>query len=190
MEDENYSKDFKNLNLKEENLDNKNFENCSFENCSFLGTSMKGTSFIDCTFKECKISLIKIDSSTKIQDVEFLDSKIVGVMFSKCSGFTTSFSFSQCHLKHCDFSEMKLNSTKFIKCMIEGCDFINTELKKSNFNHSKFTDTTIQGCNLTESNFLHATDFIINPAENKMFRAKFSATELEGLVKTFGIKVE
>lgn len=190
MEKENYSKNFKHLKLQETGMEGSKFENCNFDNCNFLGTYLDETSFDGCVFTNCRISLVKITNSTKMQNVRFEKCEILGVLFSKSKKVISPIHFDECHLKNCDFSDMKLNSSKFIKCLIEGSDFINSELKLASFKKSRLPDTTIQGCTLIDSNFLHASDFLINPAENKLFNAKFSASGLIGLVKTFGIKVE
>jgi len=133
--------------------------------------------------------LTKIDFA-KFNQVLFKECKISGIHFNKLNPLFLTMEFEKCAIKHCDFSDIKLNKTKFTSSILEGCDFISTELKGANFRKVKFEDVVFDNCNLTEANFLGAEGFRINPTNNKIFKAKFNRDNLLGLVYDFGIITE
>jgi uncharacterized protein YjbI with pentapeptide repeats len=186
LDNENYDKRFEKLNEKD--LSGKLFENCQFIKCKFIGTDVSNASFINCTFDESELTMCKTANS-KFNEVFFVASKIVGMDLSLINKQFVGMSFSKCVLKHCNFSNLSIPKTKFIKSDIDGCDFLDCDLKESKFSDCDFRDCTFQNTDLRKASFKKSIGFTINPSLNKVFGAEFDYPGVLGLVKDFGIKL-
>jgi len=83
-----------------------------------------------------------------------------------------------------------MKKTEFKKCILKETDFIDTDLTGSNFAGSDLTKSKFQNSNLEKSNFVGATNYIFDPSNNKIKKAKFSAPEVLALLKSFDITIE
>lgn len=186
IEIENLDKTFKNL--KGEVLEKKIFKHCIFVDCSFLGNKLNKTQFEDCLFENCNLTMPKI-MGTEFKNIQFKKCKIARINFSRVKNKVMFFSFEKFSLIQCISSDLILRESNFIGCEIDGTDFLNIDLFESNFKSSRFKETIFQNCNLIGSNFLKTERVKINPAINKMEKARFDKENLFGLVSYFGIKI-
>lgn len=171
-------------------LDNTNeYECCTFKNCDFSGAYLTSTRFIDCEFVECNLSNIHVEE-TSFLDCVFCNCKMLGIQFDRCNHLLFSAKFESCQLDHSTFYQMKLQQSEFDGSSMEGVDFTDAELKGAkitycNLFNAKFERTNLQGADLTGS-----TRFSIDPEQNQISKAKFSQSELEGLLTQHNIKVD
>jgi uncharacterized protein YjbI with pentapeptide repeats len=82
-----------------------------------------------------------------------------------------------------------LKRTKFVSCQLQGADFTESDLKEAVFNESDLTTTTFQSTNLEKADLSNAYNYNINPVYNKIKKAKFSRSGLDGLLSSFGIVI-
>ena len=73
-------------------------------------------------------------------------------------------------MKEVDFTEAELGEASFTGSNLEGAKFERTDLRKADFRG--------------------AQNYLIDPRDNKVQKAKFSREGLEGLVKSLGVIVE
>lgn len=171
-------------------LDNTDeYECCIFKNCDLSGAYLTSTRFIECEFIECNLSNIHVEE-TSFLDCVFSNCKMLGIQFDRCNHLLFSAKFENCQLDHSTFYQMKLQQTEFNQSSMEGVDFTDAELKGTkvtgcNLLNAKFERTNLQGADLTAS-----SNFSIDPEQNQISKAKFSQSELEGLLIRYNIKVD
>ncbi len=171
-----------------EPLENLFFTNCSFFHCNFSQVFLKGFRFCSCLFEGCNFSLSRLDGC-RMQNVEFIDCKIVGVEFFKCERTFFSANYKNSFLHYCNFSDLSMKSTIFKGSRVKETHFINTSLIGSDFKDVDLEGTVFHHCDLSKADFTGATHYEIDPQVNKIKGAKFSLPEAIGLLRGFDIIV-
>lgn len=178
-------------NIKPSDLEGqeRTFEDCKFINCDLSYANLSHITFINCVIDTCNLSLIKI-TDTGFQDVDFKDCKITGVNFGDSSNFSLSVSFTKCVLDFTVWHKKKLKGTLFNECSFEEADFSETDLtnalfEKCNLNRAIFNRTILKGADLRT-----AYNFNIDPENNSINKAKFSADALAGLLIKYNLIIE
>lgn len=164
------------------------FENCRFINCNFSYADLSKQVFTDCEFEGCNLSLVKL-TETGLQDIRFKDCKLSGADFSKSQDFLFAVNFESCILDNAIFYKKKNKGAKFLDCSMVETDFTEADL----------TDVIFDNCNLNRAFFDHTIlknaelstsyNFIIDPDNNEVKKAKFSVQGLPGLLAKYGIRI-
>ena len=76
-----------------------------------------------------------------------------------------------------------MNGAPFLDCRLSECYFNHTQLKNADFSGSSLNGTRFHDCDLSEADFTKASEYFIDPAANKIRKAKFSLPEAIGLLK-------
>ncbi|HZX59684.1 MAG TPA: pentapeptide repeat-containing protein [Mucilaginibacter sp.] len=166
----------------------RQFENCKFVNCDLSNANLGGILFIDCVFEDCNLSLANM-SNTGLQYIRFKHCKLSGVDFSKSLDFLMQMHFESCVLDNAVFFRKKNK-----KAVFKDCSMIETDLTEADL-----TDTKFDNCNLhraffsqtmlTNADLSTSYNFIIDPDNNNIKKAKFSVHGLAGLLVKYDIKV-
>jgi len=180
---------FEKIDFREERLAGGSYEECNFINCNFNCVDLSGMTFFKCIFEGCDASLVKL-KNTSLQEVKFLDCKLLGVLFSECRKFLLELYFENCMVKLSHFAQMKLNNTHFKNCNLQETDFSEAELRGASFENCDLLQTTFFHTNLEETNFTSAFNYSINPETNRLKKARFSIPGVTGLLDTYGIEIE
>jgi len=185
--------EFKNENFKEldfsgQKLVDKEFENCTFYKCIFNGTNLSQTVFVDCQFEKCEFSLSGL-VGTVLNNVKFIACKISGLDFRKLNSRILKVYFEKSLLQFCELSEIDLSKTLFSTCDIKESNFYNTNLTGANFTDSDLDQTIFENCILKKTDFSRALNCIINPANNKFKKTKFSRASALNILKYFDIEI-
>ena len=101
-----------------------------------------------------------------------------------------SFQFEKSQLDYSTFYGTKLKKTKFIDCSLKETDFEEADLTGSAFQNCDLSGTSFVRTVLEKVDFRTARHFSFDPAVNKVKQAKFSATNLEGLLYHFNLDIE
>ncbi|WP_195209351.1 MULTISPECIES: pentapeptide repeat-containing protein [Bacteroides] len=165
-----------------------NYYECTFDKCNFSGQSIGKVIFERCTFKECNLSLVKA-SNTSWLDVLFTDCKMTGINFTLSNRFGLSVEFRNCLLSYALFTEMKLKGTRFTRCDLQNADFMETQLPEAKFTECDLCYASFHHTNLEKADFSTARNYTLNPAANRLKKARFSRYGLEGLLTGLGIEV-
>ena len=165
------------------------YEGCTFNSCDFSNADLSGLRFIDCTFTGCNISLARLDGAS-FREVGFTDCKMLGMHFDKCGGFGQSFRFERCTLNHSSFYKAKISHTVFR----------NTQLKEVDFTESDLTSAVVAGCDiegalfdrtiLVNADLRTSFNYAIDPEKNYLKKAKFSLSEIDGLLTKYPIIID
>ena len=184
VQDKNYIKQ----NFALEPLIKGEYENCEFKNCDFSNVDLSSFHFSNCRFVGCNLSLVKL-VKTIFRDTKFIESKMLGIQFSDCSEFGLSFSFEQCVLNHASFFKTKIKKTIFANSQIQDVDFSWCDLSAAYFLHCDLFRATFDNTNLEKADLSTAFNYQINPAQNKVKKAKFSALGLAGLLTQYDLEI-
>jgi fluoroquinolone resistance protein len=171
-----------------ESFGHHSFTNCTFQSCTFSETQLPNVKFNSCTFASCNLSLVKLDGC-RIQDVLFIDSKIVGAEFFKCEKTFFSASFKNSFLHYCNFSDLNMRNAIFSGCKLWENYFTNTCLLSADFRDTDLLGTTFHNCDLRKADFSTATQYAIDPQTNNIKKAKFSIPEVIGLLRGIDITI-
>ena len=178
---------YKDLDFRVIELDEEYFH-CTFQHCDFTEIIFGKVNFEACRFVSCNLCLTKM-SGTSWNKVAFESCKLTGANFSASNKFTFSVAFNECNLQYASFQGLNMQDTHFDKCRIVETDFGQCNLKKSVFKDCDMTRSIFLKTNLEEADFSTAYNYLINPNENRMKKAKFALQGLPGLLAVYGIEV-
>ncbi len=165
------------------------YENCTFKNCNFLENDLSDFKFIGCSFIGCHLSLLKLNK-TAFQDIKFIESKMLGLRFDFCSDFNLSFSFNTCLLNHSSFYQTKIKKTIFKSSQLHEVDFSECDLTSSVFDRCDLTGSTFDKTILEKADLRTASNYSIDPENNRIKKTKFSLLGIPGLLNKYDIDIE
>lgn len=178
-----------NISYTEEGIYKEIFDYCTFSKCDFTKAKVISSIFNDCIFTDCNFSMTDLNEST-LNNVTFKDCKIMGVNFSRCHDFIFEVGFDNCILDYSSFEKRKMSKTRFVRSSLKGVDFASADLKQSEFIDVDLTDAIFYSTNLQEANFSSSFNYIIDPDENNIKKARFSREGLAGLLSKYNIIIE
>ena len=170
-------------------LDKGDYENCIFEHCNFLHSDFSKTKFIDCTFTACNLSMIQLGDSV-FRDCRFTECKMLGLHFEDCNEYGLSILLSNCVLNHSSFYQTKMKGVRFNGCQLEEVDFTLCDLTQASFANCDLLNAKFENTMLEKTDFRTARNYSINPAMNKIRKARFSLPEVLALLDHYDIQVE
>ena len=171
------------------NLPRGEYENCRFLNCNFYGGDISHITFRECTFDSCDFSLAKL-KNTALNDIHFVDCKLLGVQFEECNQFLLSLDFVNCVLKLAVFYKLKLKKTRFINCNLQETDFSEADLTASSFDNCDMQRAIFNKTILEKSDFRTSFNYSMDPDQNRITKARFSRMGVIGLLDKYRIVIE
>jgi uncharacterized protein YjbI with pentapeptide repeats len=184
-----YNQSFHKIETTDTQLSHGYFKDCQFNQCQLVEQDFSHSTFVNCVFNACQISLCQLEQ-TAFQSVQFKDCQLLGLRFEHCNPFQLSIQASSSQFIMCSFYKKPINKAVFEQCQIQECDFSEAQLKQAPFTESRLSGSTFMRTDLSEANFSSAYDFLIDPSQNKLKKAKFSRHGLEGLLQHFGLIIE
>ena len=165
------------------------YDHCTFLNCDLAAANLSETIFIDCSFTGCNLSLAVVSASV-FRDVRFTDCKMMGVLFNQADKFGLSFRMEDCVLDHCSFYQAKIKKTNFLRCQLRQVDFTGADLSGAMFDQCDLANAVFDGTLLGKADLRSAFNYSIDPAANKIKRARFSLAGVRGLLEKYDIEIE
>lgn len=163
-------------------------ENCRFVNCQFAGADLSELVFEECRFEGCDLSNAQI-RATAFKSVHFKDCKLLGLQFDTCHQFLLAFSFEACVLDFSVFYQLKLKGTRFVGCKLKEVDFTQADLPDALFQDCDLSGAVFDQTGLEGADLRSANQFTIDPLRNRLKKAIFSRSNLEGLLTSFHLKI-
>lgn len=182
-------KTFERIDYTKSGLPKGDYENCTFINCNFYSSDLSKITFNECAFDGCDFSLAKLNS-TILNDVKFINCKLLGLHFDECNDFVLSIYFENSQLKLSTFFKMKLKKTRFKGCNLQEVDFTETNLVGSSFENCDLQRATFHNTNLEKVDFRTSFNYSFDPENNRIKKAKFSRSEVVGLLGKYDIEIE
>jgi len=84
-----------------------------------------------------------------------------------------------------DLKGMKLEHTD-----LSGNNFSGADARETSWTESRLRDAIFQRTDLRDADFRSATEWTIDPSDNRLRGARFDANDLIGLVKALGIRID
>ena len=182
-------KKFNPENFKNSGVQTGEYDGCVFEQCDFSNTDFSSCIFIDCRFEGCNLSLVKL-GKTVFRDVLFKDSKMLGLHFEQCNSNGLSVNFDHCILNQSSFYQCKLIKTGFKNCQLLETDFTEANISASVFERCDFKGALFEHTNLEKADMRGSINYIIDPEKNNIKKAKFSHSEIAGLLMKYNIEID
>ena len=165
------------------------YENCRFINCNFSNTNLSGFHFAECEFAGCNMTMAKL-GKTAFRDIKFKDCKLLGLHFEHCKELLFAVHFDHCILNLSCFYNRKMKNTGFIHSTLHEVDFTEADLSGSIFDNTDLEGAVFDNTILEKADFRTAYYYSINPALNRITKAKFSSTGIAGLLDQYDIEIE
>ena len=189
MKDTFFETTFDKLNASATPLTQGEYDHCIFHLCDFSNADLSGLRFSDCSFTGCNMTLVKL-IKTSFQDVKFSDCKILGVRFDQCHEFALSFSFDNCILNHSSFFKLKQKKIRFKNSQLHEVDFTQCDASHAVFDNCDLLRAHFENTILEKADFRTAYNYSIDPEINRIKKAKFSLSEVAGLLNKYDIEID
>jgi len=157
--------------------------------CDLSEANLAGLRFEDCRFERCNLATAKLGGAA-LQNVAFIDCKLLGVAFGACQDMLFGVHFDHCQLRYASFGGKKLVGTRFAHCSLAETDFTNADLSGAAFANCDLTGIVFHDTRLVGTDFTTATGFSLDPEANVLTGARFALAGLPGLLDKYGLVVE
>lgn len=165
-----------------------NYENCRFISCDLVNAHLYGFTFVDCLFDTCNLLLADV-SGTGLQNIRFKHCKLSGVNFGKADDFLFEVHFEDCILDNAVFYKKKNKKAVFTDCSMIETDFTEADLSDCKFNNCNLKNAFFSRTVLKNADLSSSYNFIIDPDDNVVKKAKFSLHGLPGLLAKYDIRI-
>ena len=166
-----------------------NYEQCTFSDCDFSNAVLSPLVFVECTFVSCNLSMVK-SLGTGMRKVDFQHCKLLGFRFDTCSDLSFEVSFTHCTLDFASFFNRKMKGTRFAECSLCEVDFTDADLSKAVFDECDLDQAFFEGTTLLGTDFRTATSVVLDPEKNKLKGARFSSSNVLGLLQKYQLDIE
>jgi uncharacterized protein YjbI with pentapeptide repeats len=113
-----------------------------------------------------------------------------GLHFNDCNEFGLSFTFESCLLNNSIFYKTSIKKTLFRNSKLIEVDFSECDLSNAIFSGCDLSGAVFDHTNLEKADFRTSFSYSINPASNRLKKAKFSLSEIHGLLHQFDIEID
>jgi len=165
------------------------YEDCDFTNCDLSQFNLTDYVFLNSRFRDCNLSLVKLNN-TAFREVTFKDCKLLGAPFYHCNDFGLAIQFNNCWLENASFFKLKLKQVRFESCKLHEVDFSDCDLSGNYFNHCDLLNAKFEHTLLEKTDFRTAFNYTLDPALNRVKKAKFSIAGAVGLLAKYDIIIE
>ncbi len=183
-----YKCKFEKSNFSECSFNRVDFSNCTFNDCDFTQADLTNIDFTDSHFINCNFTLTKM-RGTGLKVINFDNCKIMGIDFSITNDFMFAVKFNESYLDYSTFFGKKMKNTLFSDCSVKEVDFTRVDLTGSIFKNCDLTSAIFLQSTIEKVDFTTAKNYSIDPEQNKIKNAKFSISDLPGLLTKYNIKV-
>jgi fluoroquinolone resistance protein len=183
------NKTFKNIDYSNQGLDSIEYENCTFVNCNLASLDLSGYTFLECKFSGCDLSNSKL-KDTSLKDIRFFGCKLLGVLFNTCNELLLSFTFEECQMNLTSFHRLRIKGTTFRACNLIEADFALTDLTGTLFDGCDLSRAMFENTNLEKADFRTSFNYSFDPEINKIKKAKFSRSDIHGLLDKYNIEID
>ena len=122
--------------------------------------------------------------------MKFKTCKLLGSHFDNCNTFLFAVGFEDCILNLSSFYKLNLKNTKFINCSLHEVDFTEANLSHSTFDNCDLRGATFDHSIIEKVDFRTSFNYIIDPENNRIKKARFSSSGIAGLLNKYNIEIE
>jgi len=165
------------------------YENCIFSSCDFSNSDLTDIKFFECEFLACNLSMATLKKTT-FKDVKFKDCKMLGLLFEHCNEYGFTVSFDNCILNYSSFYQKKIKKTSFKNSELHEVEFSDCDLTGSVFSKCDLMSAKFENTIIEKVDFRTSFNYSIDPDFNRIKKAKFSLTEIAGLLNKYDIEID
>ncbi len=147
--------------------------NCTFENCSFIG---------------CDISRWSV-SNASFQEVHFIDSRILGVDWSKVSPLVFSVEIKDSNASYSGFDGLSLNGCMFQSVNLTDCSFSKCDLSKVDFVGCDMSGVSFYRSIMKSTDLSSSVNVVLDHRQCILKDTKISVTDALSILQRQGIVV-
>jgi uncharacterized protein YjbI with pentapeptide repeats len=114
---------------------------------------------------------------------------MLGLHFEDCNSFLLELHFEECMLNLSSFYQLSLKNTMFKTCSLQEVDFTECNLTKAQFSACDLLSAIFYRTILEAADLSSASNFNIDPENNRIQKAKFALTDLPGLLVKYNLKI-
>jgi uncharacterized protein YjbI with pentapeptide repeats len=129
-------------------------------------------------------------TKTVFQNCKLEDCKLTGLHFEHCNPMLFSVAFERCDLTLSSFYKLKMPKTSFDNCRLKDADFAEADLSIASFANCDLEGAIFENTSLEKTDFRSAVNYVIDPEQNKIKKAKFSASGLAGLLVKYQLDID
>ena len=115
---------------------------------------------------------------------------MLGLHFEHCNEFGLAFSFEDCQIDHSSFYSTKIKKTSFKNSSLKESDFSECDLSGSIFENCDLEGALFENTILEKADFRTSFNYTIDPEINRIRKAKFSISEISGLLDKYDIEID
>jgi uncharacterized protein YjbI with pentapeptide repeats len=115
---------------------------------------------------------------------------MLGLHFENANQMGLQMNFKNCNLTHSSFFQVILKKSLFSGCNFQEVDFTDGDFTQSIFSNCDFSGAVFYNTTLEQADFRTSIRFSIHPEKNKIKKAKFSQSDIHGLLDHCGIVIE
>ena len=171
--------------LEQPRLVSSEFYDCRFIRCSFVESVFDNCRFVNCSFKHCDLSLLRVPTSVFSATI-MEETKIIGVDWTHADWSSTKLAvpigFTKCDISHSTFIGLSLKKVQIKDCVAKDVDFREADLTGAVFTGTDLSESLFNGTNLTEADLSRSRNYLIDPGQNILKRARFSLPEAMSLL--------
>jgi len=183
------NKTFEKTDFSAYELEKGEYLDCQFVDCNFSNCDLSHFEFEDCVFERCNLSQVKL-GNTSLRKVDFIESKVVGVIFSEVNSFLLGLSFKDSVLNYSSFYQLPMKFTNFTDCKMNEVDFSECDLSSAVFRNCELHLAVFNFTKLENADLRTSLGYEIHPEDNKIKKCKFSKEGVEGLLRRYDIEIE
>lgn len=172
-----------------EGLQATEYDGCTFDHLDLKNADLSKKTFVECVFRDCDLSLVQLER-TSFRVVRFERCKLLGARFDSCHTFLLAFTFDACILDLATFHGLRLKGTKFDRCRMRETDLSSADFTNGSFAGCDLGAAVFDGTVLEGTDFRGASNYSIDPATNRIRKARFSRDGVAGLLDRTGIIIE
>jgi uncharacterized protein YjbI with pentapeptide repeats len=166
----------------------KYFRDCRFQHLRLAEISLRDCTFEDCIFESCDLTMATV-AGAAFHEARFRRTKLMGVDWTDVRGMIFTATFEECNLSHATFAKRKLCGMVLRDCRIHESTFLQVDLRQAVFTGSDLLGTRFLGTDLREADLSTASNYQINPAENRLQKTRFSHEAALALAEQLGVVV-
>jgi fluoroquinolone resistance protein len=182
------SETFENQDFTQKSLMGSDFDSCEFVGCNFTEAHLGGKKFLECTFRNCEMSGVKV-RDTAFRECTFSDCKLMGVNFDVCNTFLLAMDFKACRMDLSNFFSVDLTQSQFNECSLVEADLCGANLKGVSMTNCKLSGTLFDQTNFEKADLSGCSDILINPSANRIIGLRLDKDQLNGLLRSFKLKI-
>jgi fluoroquinolone resistance protein len=110
--------------------------------------------------------------------------------FENCDPFGLTVGFDNCILNHSSFYKTKLKKTRFAGSKLQEADFTDCDLTSAVFDKCDLTNAKFENTIIEKADFRSSFGYSIDPAANRIKKARFSLSGIPGLLDKYDIDID